>query len=58
LKDHKVKPCHRWKKLERIEEKKERRWRGSREKGEQFFPNPILERERKKIVKIFSPKIN
>jgi hypothetical protein len=58
LKDHVVKPCHGWKRLERIEEKKERRRRGSREKGEQFFPNPTLEREREKDYEDIWPQNN
>jgi hypothetical protein len=41
-----VKPCHRWKKLERIEEEKERRRRGRREKEERKSLPKKLERER------------
>jgi hypothetical protein len=51
-----IRPCHGCKELERIGEKKERRRRGRREMGEQFSPIQTLERERKRIMKIFGPK--
>jgi hypothetical protein len=53
-----VKPCHGWKKLERIEEKKERWRRESKEKGDQFSPNPTLEREREKDYEVIWPQNN